>query len=55
MLFNGFYPRLYERPIDPYRLLRDDFATYVERDLRSLLKVHDLQLFETFIGHLSAI
>lgn len=50
MLFNGFYPRLYERPMSPYRLLRDYFATYVERDVRSLLKVHDLQLFETFIG-----
>jgi uncharacterized protein len=49
VLFGGFYPRIYARPIEPYRLLRDYFATYVERDVRSLLKVHDLHRFETFL------
>lgn len=44
----GFYPRLHERPLDPYRVLRDYFATYVERDVRQLLKVHDLLVFERF-------
>jgi predicted AAA+ superfamily ATPase len=45
----GFYPRLHEQQLDPYPVLRDYFQTYVERDVRSLLRVHDLQTFETFI------
>jgi len=49
LLHRGFYPRLYERQSDPYPQLRDYFQTYVERDVRSLLRVHDLQTFETFV------
>lgn len=45
----GFYPRLHERPLDPQQILRDYFATYVERDVRQLLKIHDMLLFETFV------
>lgn len=49
LMHRGFYPRLYERDPDPYPLLRDYFQTYVERDVRSLLRVQDLQTFETFV------
>jgi predicted AAA+ superfamily ATPase len=49
LMHRGFYPRLYERDLDPYPLLRDYFQTYVERDVRSLLRVQDLQTFETFV------
>jgi hypothetical protein len=49
LLHRGFYPRLYERRSDPYPQLRDYFQTYVERDVRNLLRVHDLQTFETFV------
>lgn len=49
LVHRGFYPRLYERDQDPYPLLRDYFQTYIERDLRSLLRVQDLQTFETFV------
>ena len=49
LLQRGFYPRLHERWSDPYPQLRDYFQTYVERDVRSLLRVHDLQAFETFV------
>ncbi|MFM7182894.1 MAG: ATP-binding protein [Verrucomicrobiales bacterium] len=48
LMQKGFYPRLHERRLDPYPLLRDYFATYVERDVRQLLKVHDLLVFERF-------
>jgi predicted AAA+ superfamily ATPase len=48
LMQRGFYPRLHERPLDPYPVLRDYFATYVERDVRQLLKVHDLLVFERF-------
>ncbi len=49
MIHRGFYPRLHERLLDPTSILRDYFATYVERDVRQLLKVHDLHTFENFV------
>lgn len=49
LIHRGFYPRLHGRPLDPNPILRDYFATYVERDVRQLLKVHDLLAFETFV------
>ena len=49
LIQRGFYPRLFETKMEPYALLRDYFQTYVERDVRSLLRVHDLQTFETFV------
>jgi len=49
LMHRGFYPRLYRQPIEPYSMLRDYFQTYVERDVRSLLRVQDLHTFETFV------
>ena len=49
LIHRGFYPRLHERPLNPHSILRDYFATYVERDVRQLLKVHDMLAFETFV------
>jgi predicted AAA+ superfamily ATPase len=48
-LLNGFYPRIHDRQLDPSQALADYFATYVERDLRQLAAVHDLQRFERFV------
>lgn len=48
-LLTGFYPRIHDRGLDPTQALADYFATYVERDLRQLLAVHDLQRFERFV------
>jgi predicted AAA+ superfamily ATPase len=48
-LLNGFYPRIHDRKLDPSQALADYFATYVERDLRELKAVHDLQRFERFV------
>lgn len=48
-LLSGFYPRIHDRGLDPSRALGDYFATYVERDLRQLTAVHDLQRFERFV------
>ncbi|WP_296510879.1 ATP-binding protein [Rhodoferax sp.] len=48
-LLNGFYPRIHDRRLDPSQALADYFATYVERDLRQLAAVHDLQRFERFV------
>lgn len=49
MLLTGFYPRIHDRGLDPSQALGDYFATYIERDLRQLAAVHDLQRFERFV------
>jgi predicted AAA+ superfamily ATPase len=52
-IFQGFYPRIYAEMIDPQTLYRNYFRTYVERDVRQILNIKDLNLFEQFI-HLLA-
>ena len=48
-LWQGGYPRIYDRGIPPPRWLSDYLATYVQQDVRQLLNVGDLQAFETFL------
>jgi uncharacterized protein len=48
-IFTGFYPRVHDKRLDPSQALADYFSTYVERDLRQLSAVHDLQRFERFV------
>lgn len=48
-VLTGFYPRIHDFGLDPAQALADYFATYVERDLRQLAAVHDLQRFERFV------
>lgn len=49
MLFKGFYPRIYEQDIAPAQAYGDYFETYVERDLRQLVNVKDLSIFQRFV------
>ena len=48
-LLTGFYPRIHDRGLNPSQASGDYFATYVERDVRQLTAVHDLQRFERFV------
>ena len=48
-LLTGFYPRIHDKGLNPAQALADYFATYVERDLRQLAAVQDLQRFERFV------
>ncbi len=48
-ILSGFYPRIHDKGLNPTQALADYFATYVERDLRQLSAVHDLQRFERFV------
>jgi uncharacterized protein len=48
-VLKGFYPRIHDKNLDPSQALADYFATYVERDLRQIAAVHDLQRFERFV------
>ena len=52
-LYQGFMPRLYDTEIDAKNLYRDYFSTYVEKDLRLMLNVKDLNAFEMFIKMLA--
>lgn len=48
-LYRGFMPRLHAEAIAPNDLYSSYFRTYVERDVRKLVNVADLDLFETFV------
>ncbi len=52
-LFTGFYPRIHDQKLDPQDWLKNYFQTYIERDIRSILNVGDLRLFQNFV-HLCA-
>jgi uncharacterized protein len=49
LLWQGGYPRIYERSLPAHEWLADYTATYIERDVRQLIKVGDLLLFQTFL------
>jgi len=49
MLWCGLYPAPLDRGIPPGIWLADYFATYIERDVRQMLNVRDLQTFRTFV------
>jgi hypothetical protein len=49
LLYKGFYPRLWDKGLNPTRALGDYFETYIERDLRQLVNIQDLHLFQRFI------
>jgi hypothetical protein len=49
LLWGGGYPRIYERHLPAHEWLADYTATYVERDVRQLIKIGDLLLFQTFL------
>jgi uncharacterized protein len=48
-IIKGFYPRIYDLDLAPYRWLQDYLRTYVERDLRQLLNIGDLGIFRQFL------
>lgn len=48
-IFNGFYPRIYDKDIAPTDYYPSYIATYVERDVRAMLNIGDLGRFTRFI------
>ncbi len=50
VLFTGFYPRIHDAQLPPQDWLANYYRTYVERDVRELLNVGDLEAFGRFIG-----
>jgi uncharacterized protein len=49
-IWKGFYPRLYEYGIQPNDFYPSYIATYVERDVRSLKAIENLNTFTRFLG-----
>lgn len=49
LMYKGFLPRHYADGIDPVMLYRDYFHTYVQRDVRRLVNVQDLDAFIVFV------
>lgn len=49
LIYQGFYPAIYTKNTPASMLYRDYYNTYVERDIHQLLKVKNLQAFQTFI------
>jgi hypothetical protein len=49
LLLQGFLPRLYDQNLNPTKAYRNYFETYIERDLKSLIQVKDLSLFQKFV------
>lgn len=48
-LIHGFYPVVHAEKREPTRTYRNYYETYLERDVRQLINVKDLRLFQTFI------
>ncbi|MCG5548790.1 ATP-binding protein [Halorhodospira halochloris] len=49
VLWRGSYPPIYDRPVDPSLWHGSYVQTYLERDVRQLLGVRDLTLFQRFL------
>jgi len=49
LLFQGQYPPLYDRHLDPRDWYGDYLRTYVERDVRQITAVQNLNVFQTFV------
>jgi len=49
LILSGGYPRIHADALDPATALADYFETYVQRDLRELVQIRNLALFEKFV------
>lgn len=49
LLWQGAYPRIYDQNIPAHQWLMDYISTYVQRDVRQVLNVVDLQAFTEFL------
>ena len=49
VIYKGFYPRVFDRQLNPYQAYGDYYETYVERDLRKLINVKNLSQFQKFV------
>ncbi len=48
-LFRGFYPRIFDQNLDPSEMYSFYVRTYLERDVRRLINVRDINMFGNFL------
>lgn len=48
-LYKGAYPPIYTRPVEAFQWYANYVSTYLERDVRQLIYVQDLALFQRFL------
>ena len=49
LMWQGFMPCLYDDAIEPTMLYRDYFQTYVQRDVRRIVNIQDIDAFTVFM------
>ncbi len=49
LIHRGFYPRIYDKGLEPQNWLNNYFGTYIQRDVRTILNVSDLDMFSDFV------
>lgn len=49
LLHAGLFPPVHDRPVDPTVWIQDYIATYLERDVRRILNIQDLAMFQRFV------
>jgi predicted AAA+ superfamily ATPase len=54
LFYSGLYPPIHDRQLDPGDWYGNYIGTYVERDVRNLLNVRDLSLFQRFLRFCAA-
>jgi predicted AAA+ superfamily ATPase len=50
LIFRGFYPRIYQQEINPQDFYPSYLQTYVERDIRTLKAIENLNTFTKFLS-----
>jgi predicted AAA+ superfamily ATPase len=49
LIFRGFYPPVHNQPAEPYKWYSNYIRTYIERDVRQIKNITDLNAFERFL------
>jgi predicted AAA+ superfamily ATPase len=49
MLYKGFYPRIWSSDLQPTMFYSNYIESYIERDLRQIVNIKDLDKFRTFV------
>ncbi len=49
IMHTGFYPRIHDKRLDPVDWLGNYYQTYIERDVREVLNIGDLEAFSRFV------
>ena len=49
IIYKGFYLRIWEHNLLPTKVYADYFETYIQRDLRQLINIKDLNLLRQFV------